>query len=129
VSAYSTAGRQRGANTYYRVAVISGKGPIFPQPAGAGATFGTDGGVHSFLRMLEGNGAGTIHYRGSMVTFYYNRQAVGAFKCCGAIVYDVPTRDYTFDVDFLDPAKLPPLTPSFRDLNALGFTQELRPGR
>jgi hypothetical protein len=129
VSPYSTAGRQRGANTYYRVAVIAGKGPIFPLPAGAGATFGTDGGVHSFLRMLEGNGAGTIHYRGSMVTFYYNRQAVGAFKCCSAIVYDTPIRDYTFDVDFLDPAKLPPLTPAFRDLNALGFSQELRPGR
>jgi hypothetical protein len=87
--------------------------------------------VHSFLRMLEGFGSlpNTVHYRGSMVTFYYNRQAVGAFKCCGAIVYDVPTRDYTFDTDFLDPAKLPPLTPRFRDLNALGFSQELRPGR
>ena len=129
VNPYSTAGRQRSANTYYRVAIIAGKGPIFPQPAGAGATFGTDGGVHSFLRMLEGNGAATVHYRGSMVTFYYNRQAVGAFKCCGGIVYDVPTRDFAFDVDFLDPAKLPPLTPKFRDLNALGFSQELRPGR
>jgi hypothetical protein len=131
VSAYATASRPRSANTYYRVAIISGKGPIFPQPAGAGATFGTDGGAHSFLRMLEGTGGApnTIHYRGSMVTFYYNRQAVGTFKCCGSIIYDVPARDYQFDIDFLDPAKLPPLTPSFRDLNALGFSQELRPGR
>ena len=131
VSAFSTAGRPRSANTYYRVAIIAGKGPIFPLPAGAAATFGTDGGVHSFLRMLEGNGGApnTIHYRGSMVTFYYNRQAVGTFKCCGAIIYDTPTRDYQFDLDFLDPAKLPPLTPTFRDINALGFSQELRPGR
>ena len=100
-------------------------------PAGAGATFGTDGGVHSFLRMLEGNGAApnTIHYRGSMVTFYYNRQALGTFKCCGNIVYDTPNRAFQFDLDFLDPSKLPPLTPAFRDLNALGFSQELRPGR
>ena len=36
---------------------------------------------------------------------------------------------YKFDLDFLDPAKLPPLTPLFRDLNALGFSQELRPGK
>src|SRR5262245_10808398 len=71
VSPYSTASRPRSANTYYRTAVIAGKGPIFTLPAGAGATFGTDGGVHSFLRMLEGNGAGVVHYRGSMVTFYY----------------------------------------------------------
>jgi len=131
VSPWVTAGRRRSPDTYYRVAVISGKGPLFPQPTGAPATFGTDGGVHSFLRMLEGNAtvSNTVHYRGSMVTFYYNRQAVGPFKCCGGIVYDVPTRDFQFDVDFLDPAKLPPLTPLFRDLNALGFSQELRPGR
>ena len=130
-SPYSTAARPRSANAYYRMAVIAGKGPIFPLPAGAGPTFGTDGGVHSFLRMLEGNGGApnTVHYRGSMVTFYYNRQAVGAFKCCGGVVYDVPTRDYQFDLDFLDPTKLPPLTPLFRDLNALGFSQELRPGK
>jgi hypothetical protein len=131
VSAYSTAARPRSGNTYYRVAVIAGKGPIFTQPTGAPATFGSDGGVHSFLRMLEGNGGApnTVHYRGSMVTFYYNRQAIGIFKCCASIIYDVPTRDFTFDQDFLDPAKLPPLTPLFRDLNALGFSQELRPGR
>jgi hypothetical protein len=63
------------------------------------------------------------------VTFFYNRQAVGSFKCCGGVVYSTPGRDYLFDVDFLDPAKLPPLTPAFRDLNALGFSQELRPGK
>jgi hypothetical protein len=130
-SPYSTAARPRSPNTYYRVAIIAGKGPIFPLPAGASATFGTDGGAHSFLRMLEGTGGfpDTVHYRGSMVTFFYNRQAVGSFKCCGGVVYSTPGRDYLFDVDFLDPAKLPPLTPAFQDLNALGFSQELRPGK
>lgn len=34
-----------------------------------------------------------------------------------------------FDTNFLNPALLPPLTPVFRDINALGFTQETRPGR
>jgi hypothetical protein len=130
-SPYATAVRPRSAHTYYRVAIIGGKGPIFPLPAGALPTFGTDGGTHGFLRLLEGTGTApnTIHYRGSLVTFYYNRQAVGTFKCCGGIVYATPTRDSQFDLDFLDPAKLPPLTPLFRDLNALGFSQEFRPGR
>lgn len=131
-SPYAVAGRPRSSDTYYRMAVISGKGPIFPRPAaGAGATYGTDGGAHSFLRFLEGAGPGNdrINYRGSMVTFFYNRQAVTPFKCCGGIVYAVPTRAYAFDIDFLDPAKLPPLTPVFRDINALGFEQETRPGR
>ena len=35
--------------------------------------FGTDGGVHNFLRMLEQGG--NVHYRGSIATFFYSRQA------------------------------------------------------
>ena len=138
---YTASGRPR-QNSSYRLAIIAGKGPVFPRPTnGEGTTFGTDGGVHSFLRFLEGNVAagvvGTVNYRGSMATLYYHRQAVSPFKCCGVggngvtggIVYDVPVRKYSFDVDFLDPALLPPLTPLFRDTNALGFTQETRPGK
>jgi hypothetical protein len=68
-----------------------------------------------------------VNYQGSMATFFYNRQAVSPFKCCGNVVYDVPERNYVFDTDFLDPDLLPPLTPVFRDLNSLGFTQETRP--
>ena len=75
--------------------------------------------------MLEQNG--TVNYIGSIATFYFNRQAVGTYKCC-TTVYGAPTRNFAFDTDFLDPAKLPPLTPMFRDINALGFTQETRPG-
>jgi hypothetical protein len=44
-------------------------------------------------------------------------------------VYDAPTRNFVFDADFVNPALLPPLTPMFRDMNAVGFSQELRPGR
>ncbi len=128
---YDVDGRPRATHSYYRVAIISGKGPIFAKPGdvSGGSTFGTDGGAHSFLRMLEGGGSTTVHYRGSMATFFYNRQALGPFKCCGGIVYGVPVRDYTFDSDFLNPALLPPNTPMFRDLNAVGFGQELRAGR
>ena len=53
---YSPSSRPRPAQSYYRVAIIGGKNPSFPQPTGwASATdFGTDGGAHNFLRMLEG---------------------------------------------------------------------------
>ena len=135
-SPYNAGGRPRSADTFYRVAIVAGKGRIFPLPSGAGATFGTDGGAHSFLRFLEGDSAGganRINYRGSLVTFFYNRQAVGPFKCCGdtsaGIVYSVPVRAYSFDTDFLNPTLLPPLTPVFRDINTLGFSEETRPGR
>jgi hypothetical protein len=133
-------GRARPANSYFRVAILAGKGPSFAKPSDiAGATvFGTDGGAHNFLRMLEGqtaaNGTPTVNYRGSMATLAYSRQAIGAFKCCSGtsnfgVVYSVPTRNFIFDTDFLIPALLPPNTPVFRDMNAVGFSQEIRPGR
>ena len=127
-SPYVLGGRNRSANTYYRLAIIGGKGLSFPQPAGgwAATDFGTDGGAHNFLRMLEQNG--TVNYTGAIATFYYNRQAVGIYKCCST-VYGAPTRNFQFDTDFLDPTKLPPLTPVFRDLNTLGFSQVLKPGK
>ena len=69
-----------------------------------------------------------IRYRGSIVSLFTSRQATGAFKCCNT-VYGAPVRNYQFDTDFLNPATLPPLTPVFRDLNTIGFSQELRTGR
>jgi hypothetical protein len=124
---YAYGGRNRGTQTWYRVAIIGGKGMAFAQPAGTANDFGTDGGAHNFLRYLE-NGDQPVNYLGSIATFFYSRQAVGTFKCC-TTVYSAPVRNYSFDIDFLDPAKLPPNTPVFRDMNAVGFSQELRPGR
>lgn len=127
---YDHTARRRSAQTYYRVALISGKGRIFPAGS-VGGTFGTDGGAHNFIRYIEGDATATdmVYYRGSMVTFYYNRQNLMPHKCCNGIVYGVPNRSYAFDTNFLDPSLLPPLTPAFRDINALGFSQETRPGR
>jgi hypothetical protein len=124
---YIVGNRNRLTQTWYRIAIIGGKGPWFPQPAGTATDFGTDGGVHNFLRYLE-NGDQPVNYLGSIATFFYNRQGVGTYKCCNT-VYGAPQRNYNFDSDFLDPAKLPPNTPVFRDMNAVGFSQELRPGK
>jgi hypothetical protein len=112
--------------TSYRMAVIAGKGISFPQPAGTGQDFGTDGGAHNFLRYLENWGNTTLNYRGSIASFYTSRQATGTFKCCSD-VYSPPTRGYNFDTDFLTPALLPPRTPMFRDVNTTGFAQIIRP--
>jgi hypothetical protein len=122
---YNPLNRPRN-NSWYRTAIISGKGAAFAQPNGTATDFGTDGGAHNFLRYLESGS--TLNYLGSIATFFYNRQAVGTYKCC-TTVYGAPTRNYAFDVDFLTPALLPPNTPVFRDMNAVGFSQELRPGR
>ncbi len=119
-----------GTTTWYRVAVISGKGLNFPRPnsnAQDHTDFGTDGGAHNFLRYIE-DWNGTLNFRGSIVSFYTSRQAVGTYKCCD-VVYSPPTRGYKFDTDFLTPALLPPRTPMFRDINTLTFRQLLRPNQ
>jgi hypothetical protein len=118
---------RNGNTSWYRAAIIAGKGVSFPQPAGTGQDFGTDGGVHNFLRYIE-NWGGQLNYRGSIVSLYYNRQATGIFKCC-TVVYSPPARGYNFDTTFLNPTLLPPRTPLFRDVNTTGFTRLLLPGQ
>jgi hypothetical protein len=124
-SPYNTGGRL-AQTTWFRLAVVAGKGINFQQPAGTAQDFGTDGGAHNFLRYLENWGGQGLNYRGSIVSMFFNRQATGVYKCC-ATVYSPPTRGYVFDVEFLQPNLLPPRTPMFRDVNTTGFTQLLLP--
>ncbi len=116
--------------TKFRLAIVTGKTNYFPQPSGTSASFGSDGGAHNFVRSLEdwNNPTSVMHrYRGSLVSFFISRQAVGSFKCCNGDAYNRGDRDWTFDTDFLLPTKLPPGTPMFRDVNTLTFRQLLRP--
>jgi hypothetical protein len=125
ISAYAP-GSRPGSQTAYRVAIIAGKGVPFLQTAGSAADYGTDGGVHNFLRYLEAWGS-PLYYEGSIVSFYYNRQGIGLYKCCNT-VYSPPNRVYSFDSNFtLGPQWLPPRTPSLRSVNTIGFSQELMP--
>jgi len=125
-------GRQ-GNTSYYRVAIAAGKSIPFPQPgfaAGVWNDFGTDGGMHNFLRYLEdrsddGKG-GQVNYAGSMISMYYSQYATGVFKCCNS-TYSAPKRNYFFDTQLLNPNNLPPGTPMFQDVVSLGFHQNFTP--
>jgi len=123
--------KNTATSTYFRTAVMAGKGVSFPIPTGYTVSddFGTDGGTHNFLRYLESWAGQTVYYQGSMVSMYYNRQATGLYKYGGSnnLVYAPGTRNYVFDTTFLTPANLPPRTPLFRDVNTTGFTQLLLP--
>jgi Tfp pilus assembly protein PilX len=119
----------RGATTtYYRMAIAGGKNVPFPQPgfAGVAQDFGTDGGLHNFLRYLENWGGQTLFYNGSLVSMYYSEYDTGVFKCC-TTVYSPPTRSYAFDTQFLNPANLPPGTPMFQDVVNLSYHQNFTP--
>ena len=127
-------GRQ-GNTSYYRVAIAAGKSIPFPQPAFAAAVpwndFGTDGGMHNFLRYLEdrsdnGNGA-VVNYAGSMISMYYSQYATGIFKCCNSVYAPPGTRNYFFDTQFLNPNNLPPGTPMFQDVVSLSSHQSFTP--
>jgi hypothetical protein len=124
-----TDGKRAATQTSYRMAVIGGKGIPFPQPAGEPNDFGQDGGVHNFLRFLENWGGINANYKGSLVSFFYNRQAVGTFKNDNdSAVYAAPVRNYNFDLNFtLGPSCLPPQTPQLKSVNTIGFSQELLP--
>ena len=119
-------GNRNANTTYYRLAIAGGKNMNFPNPAGTSADFGTDGGVHNFLRYIENWGGATLSYRGSLVSLYYSEYATGTFKCC-TLVYSPPNRNYYFDSAFTDPAKLPPGTPMLQDVVNLTYWQDFRP--
>jgi hypothetical protein len=114
---------ENASTTYYRVAVAAGKSMNFTDTTGApDGFFGTDGGLHNFLRFLEDWSGQTLNYKGSLVSLYYSTYATGTFKCCN-IVYNPPDRNYVFDPLFAQPQNLPPGTPMFRDVDNLSYRQ------
>jgi hypothetical protein len=114
----------RNATTsYYRMAVAAGKNINFPYPGnGTANDFGTDGGVHNFLRYIENWGGQTLNYKGSIANLFYSTYNTGVYKCCN-LVYSPPTRNYSFDPNFNLPNGLPPGTPTFRDIDNLSYRQ------
>jgi hypothetical protein len=119
---------RNATETGYRFAMITGKALPFQYPGWGVTEWGSDGGVHNFMRMLEDWGGQNLRYRGSMVSLFFSRQATGPYRA-DANVYAPPSRGYNFDTDFLTPALLPPGTPAFRDINTLKFRQILRPNQ
>lgn len=77
------------------------------------------GGIENFLRLQEDWGANSIAlwYNGSIAAMFPSRYAtnyfIGTTDLTGYPIhyYTVPTRKWGFDANFLNPAKLPPLTP------------------
>lgn len=135
--ACTTSPGRQGNNSYYRLAIAAGKSIPFPQPgfaAGVWNDFGTDGGMHNFLRYLEDRSdsgdapakGATVNYAGSMISMYYSQYATGIFKCCNS-TYSAPVRNYFFDTQFLNPNNLPPGTPMFQDVVSLSSHQSFTP--
>ncbi len=77
----------------------------------AGGAYG--GGMENFPRFLEAWGlANPFTYNGSMIKMFPSLYATNIWG--KAKVYDPPKRNWAYDLNFDDPAKLPPLTPSLQ---------------
>jgi hypothetical protein len=71
------------------------------------------GGLENFPRFLE-NWSGVTHrYTGSLVSMFTSQFATGYWgNAVGGNYYSAPTRQWSFDVNFRFPERLPPGTPS-----------------
>lgn len=127
INPYNDAQRQ-SVTTAYRMAIIAGKGIPFPWPSGQSDDLGTDGGVHNLPRFSENWTNTSCYYMGSLVSFYFNRQANGSYDDGTAVIYSPPARAWSFDTNFTTgPSWLPPDTPVLRTINTTGFSQMLLP--
>lgn len=97
-----TIGNRVAANTTVNAAILSG---IVPTGNGY-----YSGGVENFPRFLEKWSGKTFTYNGSMVCMFDSLVATAPW-IYGGDYYEAPNRNWTFDQNFNDPLKLPPLTP------------------
>jgi hypothetical protein len=78
------------------------------------------GGVENFPRFLENWSGKTLTYNGSMVVMFQSRFA-NSFWIAPGTYYNPPTRKWAFDTGFLDPSRLPPITPQVRKLQRVSW--------
>lgn len=82
------------------------------------------GGLENLPRFLEKWSGKTFTYKGSMVDLWFSEQATGLWRY-GSPVYEAPNRNWSFDTDFLDPAKLPPGTPMVNAVLKVSWLQKI----
>ena len=71
------------------------------------------GGVHNLPRLLENWGSSTVWLNTSIINLYNSTMATNKFVTPGTdSYYTAPTRKFSFDLNFMDPAKQPPGVPT-----------------
>jgi Tfp pilus assembly protein PilX len=121
-----------GQETAVRTGIIAGStlsamvGNAAPSP---NFLLWLNGGVHNFPRFLETwstSGTGwekRWNYVGSFIILYNSTQAVGPWSVTNSVNYYPPRRNWSFDITFTDPNRLPPGTPQFQFVQATGFRE------
>ena len=101
------------SDTTANVAILAGTDTTGGAESAAGQDLDEyNGGLENYPRFHEGWTSRTFRYRGSFVSLNAPRHVDGAWVY-GQPQYKAPNRDWDFDSDFNDAAKLPPMTPRF----------------
>jgi hypothetical protein len=80
------------------------------------STLHYSGGVENYPRFLEDWSNVTNTYNGSMVLMFKSLYATNTWEGQAVSYYGAPKRNWAFDLNYLDPNKLPPLTPKARQI-------------
>ncbi len=81
------------------------------------------GGLENLPRFLEKWDGRTFTYKGSMVDLWFSEQATGVWSY--GSYYTAPDRNWSFDMDFLNPANLPPGTPQVNAVLKVSWLQKI----
>ena len=100
-------------NTTVNTALLEGIVPSITVASGPYAGKHYSGGLENFLRLQEtwGNGAYILTYNGSIVALFPSLYATN-YSIGPGTYYDKPVRNWGFDANFVNPLRLPPLTPT-----------------
>ncbi len=95
-------------------AILAGHSAATDTPAPVARRLRTASGLENFPRFLENWSGVVFRYTGSLVSLYTNRYSTGLWGNTGNGAYanmgyyDAPTRQWSFDVNFRFPDRLPP---------------------
>lgn len=87
-----------------------------------------NGGLENYPRFHEDWGGTTLTYRGSLVSLSTPLHVDGIWAGTGNTynIYNPPTRDWDYDVQFDDVAMLPPMTPTFVSVQQIVISEDFR---
>jgi len=105
-SSGSLSSRTASSATTVNAALLSG---VVPSTGSSSTTF--SGGVHNFPRLLENWTSSTLWLNTSLLNLFNSQTATTQFQNPG-VYYNPPTRKFSYDVNFLNPARQPPGIPT-----------------
>ncbi|HWD93596.1 MAG TPA: hypothetical protein VG938_14740 [Verrucomicrobiae bacterium] len=105
-SSYSDGGSWAADDTTVNAAILTG---IVPSTGTTTTTF--SGGVHNLPRLLEDWSSQKLTINTSIINLFNSESATNKFKQPGTY-YEPPSRQFSYDINFMDPNKVPPGIPN-----------------